>query len=310
MKFKAKNSTGITLIALIITIIILLILAGISIASLTQTGLFKKAKEAKQNTIDAQLKENTILNEYGDSIELYVKEIDSIDDMLKIAKISDNYTIEQISSNYNNVLDKILAVNKNIDYIIKNKDDWKDKICNNENGMKSLVSNKKAIYKAMNDEEWRKEILLSEYSNILDENAIKVPNMTSNTSIMGNAFASYEYEPAYKAFLGYSAGDKGWNSTKGPDPMYIGFDFKRKVMIYKVCVEGHYNWLFDNWKVQAYSNENNEWYNISNNYKMTVNFSEVPLINYAVSSKFRLIRQQTPTIICRLQFYCIDTEDL
>lgn len=59
--------------------------------------------------------------------------------MLKIAKISDNYTIEQISSNYNNVLDKILAVNKNIDYIIKNKDDWKDKICNNENGMKSLV---------------------------------------------------------------------------------------------------------------------------------------------------------------------------
>ena len=65
---KLKKQKGITLIALVITIIILLILAGISIASLTQTGLFKKAKEAKQNTLDAQLKENTILNEYDEWI--------------------------------------------------------------------------------------------------------------------------------------------------------------------------------------------------------------------------------------------------
>ena len=65
---KLKKQKGITLVALIITIIILLILAGISIASLTQTGLFKKAKEAKQNTLDAQLKENTILNEYDEWI--------------------------------------------------------------------------------------------------------------------------------------------------------------------------------------------------------------------------------------------------
>ena len=65
---KTNNQKGITLIALVITIIILLILAGISIASLTQTGLFKKAKEAKQNTLDAQLKENTILNEYDEWI--------------------------------------------------------------------------------------------------------------------------------------------------------------------------------------------------------------------------------------------------
>ena len=68
---KLKQQKGITLVALIITIIILLILAGISIASLTQTGLFTKAKEAKQNTIDAQLKENTILNEYDELIAKY-----------------------------------------------------------------------------------------------------------------------------------------------------------------------------------------------------------------------------------------------
>ena len=37
-----KNTKGITLVALVITIIILLILATISIQSLTNTGLFQK----------------------------------------------------------------------------------------------------------------------------------------------------------------------------------------------------------------------------------------------------------------------------
>ena len=43
-----KNEVGITLVALIVTIIILLILAGISIQGLTQTGLFEKANQAKK----------------------------------------------------------------------------------------------------------------------------------------------------------------------------------------------------------------------------------------------------------------------
>ena len=43
-----KQNKGITLVALVITIIILLILAGITISTLTQSGLFGKAKEAKE----------------------------------------------------------------------------------------------------------------------------------------------------------------------------------------------------------------------------------------------------------------------
>lgn len=61
---KANRQNGITLVALVITIIILLILAGIAISSLTQTGLFEKANEAKQKTEEAQLKENKILENY------------------------------------------------------------------------------------------------------------------------------------------------------------------------------------------------------------------------------------------------------
>ena len=54
---KLKNQNAITLIALIITIIILLILAGISISALTQTGLFSRAKQAEQNSKMAKAKE-------------------------------------------------------------------------------------------------------------------------------------------------------------------------------------------------------------------------------------------------------------
>ena len=67
MKMK-NNNKGITLVALVITIIILLILAGITIASLTQTGLFAAAQDAKTKTEEKQLEENTTLNEYANEI--------------------------------------------------------------------------------------------------------------------------------------------------------------------------------------------------------------------------------------------------
>ena len=58
---KIKTNKGITLVALVITIIILLILAGISIMSLTNTGLFGKAQEAKTKTKMADAKDAIML---------------------------------------------------------------------------------------------------------------------------------------------------------------------------------------------------------------------------------------------------------
>ena len=68
---KTKGKNGITLMALVITIIILLILAGIAISTLTQTGLFSKAQEAKQKTEEKTEEENTTLNEYEKWIAKY-----------------------------------------------------------------------------------------------------------------------------------------------------------------------------------------------------------------------------------------------
>ena len=51
MKEKLKGRKGITLIALVITIIVLLILAGVSIAMLTgENGILNQAQEAKEQT--------------------------------------------------------------------------------------------------------------------------------------------------------------------------------------------------------------------------------------------------------------------
>lgn len=65
-----KEQKGITLVALVITIIILLILAGISIATLSgDNGLFNRARQAKNNTLDAQNRENEALNSYNNAID-------------------------------------------------------------------------------------------------------------------------------------------------------------------------------------------------------------------------------------------------
>ena len=58
---KKTKENAITLVALVITIIVLLILAGVSIQAITNTGLFANAKKAKEKSIEAQLKEEISL---------------------------------------------------------------------------------------------------------------------------------------------------------------------------------------------------------------------------------------------------------
>ena len=67
-----NKDKGITLIALVITIIILLILAGISISALTNQGLFKNAKAAQNATEKAEEEQGQRLNEYEDEINKYL----------------------------------------------------------------------------------------------------------------------------------------------------------------------------------------------------------------------------------------------
>ena len=83
---KTNGQKGITLVALVITIIILLILATISIQSLTNTGLFAKAKEAKEKSQNAEENQAKILNEYEDELNKYIS--GNVKNQVK--KIADN----------------------------------------------------------------------------------------------------------------------------------------------------------------------------------------------------------------------------
>lgn len=68
-----KRQNGITLVALVITIIILLILAGISIGALTNQGLFTNAQKAKNETEKATKNELNTLNSYTDEMNKLLK---------------------------------------------------------------------------------------------------------------------------------------------------------------------------------------------------------------------------------------------
>ena len=71
-----RKNRGITLIALVVTIIVLLILAGISISMLTgQNGILNRAAEAKEKTEASQQDEEEKLQGYESIIEQYTGKI-------------------------------------------------------------------------------------------------------------------------------------------------------------------------------------------------------------------------------------------
>ena len=81
---KVREQKAITLIALVITIIVLLILAGVSIAMLTgENGILTKATTAKENTQRAEVIERAQIdivaaqaeNESGDITEAQFKTV-------------------------------------------------------------------------------------------------------------------------------------------------------------------------------------------------------------------------------------------
>ena len=126
---KYKNYNGITLIALIITIILLIILAGISISTLTNQGLLKNAKKAKEKYQESEINEKITLLKYemqlDESITLKEKMINEglIDkkeiNEKGISNINndDNFIV---ISNYNGLKELSKEVNEGKDYAGKN----------------------------------------------------------------------------------------------------------------------------------------------------------------------------------------------
>ncbi len=143
-----KENKGITLVALVITIIILLILATISIQSLTNTGLFEKAKEAKEKTKNATENQAKILNEYEDELNKYVSGTTQTQKLADKVKVGDyvTYTPNALDSNAVATLKSNLNTysgksDSTINSEIK-RDDLKWRVLDIQNGHVRLISEK------------------------------------------------------------------------------------------------------------------------------------------------------------------------
>ncbi len=74
--FKKEN--GITLVALVVTIIILLILAGVTLSiALQDGGLINMSKDAVQDYKDSELVEKTELQNMTDQLNALIQELKS-----------------------------------------------------------------------------------------------------------------------------------------------------------------------------------------------------------------------------------------
>ena len=92
MKTKER---GITLIALVVTIIVLLILAGVSIQMIAgQSGILNQARQAKEETTKGQIKENVRREIMEKMTEKYGEDLTAIHGMQKIFQQTYNYTQE------------------------------------------------------------------------------------------------------------------------------------------------------------------------------------------------------------------------
>ena len=79
-EIKNKQEKGITLIALVVTIVVLLILAGVSLnLVIGNDGIMKRAKEAKNRYAEAQTNEEKQLNELANGIDEMETEIKKVD---------------------------------------------------------------------------------------------------------------------------------------------------------------------------------------------------------------------------------------
>ena len=107
-----RKSKGITLIALVITIVVLIILAGVAInLTLGENGVFRKASKAKEDTQVAQNEESKQLAETTNSIDDIVasgrdtisinkEEYEQIKQQIQSLTTTEDYTDYQINSSY------------------------------------------------------------------------------------------------------------------------------------------------------------------------------------------------------------------
>ena len=214
MKKTKENQLGITMIALIVTVIVLLILAGISIATLNgDSGIIKKSKEAKEQTEISEEKEvvdrATVQamgnNKKGDLIESELQEqLDKIASSGKteVTDTGEEFEVLFKESNRYYTIDKEGKISDSKEII---KDMYPGDISRGKDG-EILDGSKEQPY-----EIWCIEDLVA-FSNIVNGNGIKFENGQSvqikYKENFSNKYVEIKQDLNFKSKLSYANSER------------------------------------------------------------------------------------------------------
>lgn len=247
---KIKNEKAITLLALVITIIILLILAGVGIHTLTNTALLKKSKEAKEKYLNSEGQENKILSEYMSMISSrnnkdYDEKIyDQWTTWLYLAGIDnpEKYNKGKILEN-EELMRTLLSSESAVDYMLQSTDFIMQAIFNSKTALGLIIQNQNVMNKVILNNEWTSEI---ENNKIAietlkkDSNFTTVPTLTGNSSnvVQSSSYNDSDFWGAWKCFDGkIGVGDSAahWSSRDASE-QYVGYKFDNPVWIFEVTL--------------------------------------------------------------------------
>ncbi len=277
-----KNKRGVTLIALIVTIIILLILAGVTLRLLTgNEGILKRAENARKKSDKVQEIENATLEEYDKTIKEYLNnDCNDFEKWISYVKLENKY--ESISELLNSQdFSRVLDNKECVDFMLESTETILPEIMKSENAIREIGKNNDVSNQIIENETWLKAIEKSQYADVFDESAIKIPILTDNTSngiVTGSPAISTSYQ-LYYPFTGGEPNSKTglniWCPNK-PNDSWIGYEFKREknIKIYKLKFNGddgtgtNDGWCFpQKYALQCKINEgddnNSNWINCS-----------------------------------------------
>ncbi len=177
-KTNYKKTAGITLIALVVTIIVLLILAGISISMLTgNNGILQKATTAKENTERAEIVENAKMDVLSEITKNKGNDITEEQIINIFKKFFNN---EDVPNSLPNDLNTLEMRTENNRYKILASEIYNGKIAKLEPGLYDANSN-----------------MIKSFDELVDLRAI---NLQSNNAIYGSSHLD-QYENGVKLII-------------------------------------------------------------------------------------------------------------
>ena len=218
---KIKEENAITLVALVVTLIILLVLAGITIATLGgENGLIAKVNKAKKAHIQSEMQEQLTLalNE----LQLDKKGNASLDD------VTQEWISSVISSDYNPIITEDASIDGKL--VVMNKSDVTGKFLINQNleinKTEYNVSTLEFEYKTVKIENGKVQILIKITDKINGINQVDYPDpseksliMQSRKDLVGIDY-SVELGKEYKFVITTGDGNKTEKTIKIEDYFY------------------------------------------------------------------------------------------